>query len=285
MSATDAMPVDALALPPLLRFAPDFEAHHTNPGEAHALYQEIFAEACYAKAGADLRPGDVVLDVGANIGFTTLYLHRSCPGLRFVCFEPLPPVISALRANLTRFAVDARLLPVVVSDHAGAVRFNWYPNNTVMSGLHADGVADRAVSARYLANCGVDDESIDYLLAHKFETQEIACEVVRLSDVIERENIERIDLLKIDVEKSERQVLAGIDSAHWPRIRRVALEVHDDGGKLAEILALLRAQGFTCEVSNSPLLEGTSLYDVLALRDVCLHTERSFAVAPKPPLC
>jgi FkbM family methyltransferase len=252
--------------PALLRFAPDYEAHHHNLGEAHALYQEIFVEACYAKAAAGLQSGDVVFDVGANIGFATLYLHRSCPGLRFVCFEPLPPVADVLRANLDRFGVDARLLPVVVSDKSGPVRFSWYPNNTVMSGLHADGAVDRAVSARYLANHGVDEDSIDFLLAHKFETQEILCESVRLSDVIERDGIEQIDLLKIDVEKSEREVLAGIDAAHWPRIRRVALEVHDDHGALAEILAMLHSHGFTCETWRNPLLAGTSLHDVLALR-------------------
>jgi FkbM family methyltransferase len=256
----------AESMPALLRLAPDLEVFHLNAGETHALYQEIFVEACHDRASVGLKAGDVVFDVGANIGFTTLFLHRRCPGLRFRCFEPLPPVAAVLEANLARFGVDAVVMPVAVSDKAGRVRFSWYPNNTVMSGLHTDEAADRAVSRRYLTNFGVDEDSIDYLLAKTFETQEIACDTVRLSDVIERDQVGRIDLLKIDVEKSERAVLQGIDAAHWPRIRRVALEVHDEDGGLAYVLALLQGHGFVCEVSRSPLLEGTSLYDVLALR-------------------
>jgi acyl carrier protein len=42
----------------------------------------------------------------------------------------------------------------------------------------------------------------------------------------------RIDLLKIDVEKAEADVLAGIDPATWEKIDQVVLEVHDLPGRL-----------------------------------------------------
>ncbi|MFE8644265.1 FkbM family methyltransferase [Sphingomonas sp. NCPPB 2930] len=249
-----------------MALAPGLEVFFRNAGETHALHHEIFIEKCYEGACAGLSFGDVVFDVGANIGLATLFLHRQCPGLQFYCFEPVPEVAQVMRANFERFGVNARIVLAALSDRTGSERFHWYPNNTVMSGLFADCQEDRAVSQRYLENCGIDRESIDYLLKGKFDTVEIDCETTRLSDVIVRDGIERIDLLKIDVEKSEMRVLAGIDAEHWPLVRRIALEVHDVEGALEAVINTLASHGFSCEVSRSPLLEGTALHDVLALR-------------------
>ena len=44
----------------------------------------------------------------------------------------------------------------------------------------------------------------------------------------------RIDLLKIGVEKSEIDVLKGIEQEHWPLISQVVAGVHDLDGHVAE---------------------------------------------------
>jgi FkbM family methyltransferase len=47
------------------------------------------------------RPGDQVLDIGANIGLFALYLSRAVgPGGRVIAFEPDPDNLALLRANL-----------------------------------------------------------------------------------------------------------------------------------------------------------------------------------------
>ncbi|GFH13540.1 amino acid adenylation domain-containing protein, partial [Haematococcus lacustris] len=44
-----------------------------NEAELTLLHNEILAGCCtYLKEGVRLQPGDVVLDVGANLGFTSL---------------------------------------------------------------------------------------------------------------------------------------------------------------------------------------------------------------------
>lgn len=48
-----------------------------------------------------LRPGDTFLDVGANIGFYSLVLTLTHPGLRVVAFEPNPKVHALLRRNVS----------------------------------------------------------------------------------------------------------------------------------------------------------------------------------------
>jgi FkbM family methyltransferase len=66
-----------------------------------------------------------------------------------------------------------------------------------------------------------------------------------LSDMIVRERIERIDLLKIDVEGPELDVLRGIGAGVWPFIKQVVLETHDRDGRLARIEEILRSNGLT----------------------------------------
>jgi hypothetical protein len=66
-----------------------------------------------------------------------------------------------------------------------------------------------------------------------------------VSEVIAEHGIERIDVLKIDVERSEVEVLEGIRDEDWPKIRQVVLEV-DTTANRDRVLAMLEARGFRC---------------------------------------
>jgi hypothetical protein len=87
-----------------------------------------------------------------------------------------------------------------------------------------------------------------------------------LSEIVDEEGLTRIDLLKIDAERSEKEVLAGIRSEHWPMIRQIVLEVHDEAGALNEVQRLLEKHGFQVVTEQDPLLKGTGLFSVFAKR-------------------
>jgi hypothetical protein len=53
----------------------------------------------------------------------------------------------------------------------------------------------------------------------------ITCPVRTLSGVIREHGVQRIDLLKIDVEGAETDVLAGLEEYHWPLVRQMAMEI------------------------------------------------------------
>src|SRR5205823_5305892 len=78
--------------------------------------------------------------------------------------------------------------------------------------------------------------------------------------------IERIDLLKIDVEKSEHDVLRGIDDEHWPMIDQVVIEVHDIGGRLRLLADGMAARGFAVSTRTEKLLNGTGIHTLLCRR-------------------
>lgn len=77
-----------------------------------------------------------------------------------------------------------------------------------------------------------------------------ACTTRSLSEVIREHNVPRIDMLKIDVEGSECDVLSGLESALWPRIRQAIVEVHDVAGRVDDVARLFREHGFFTAVDQ-----------------------------------
>ncbi|MGW2426317.1 FkbM family methyltransferase [Streptomyces sp. NPDC001709] len=239
---------------------------HVNIGETALLYREIFTERCYLRHGISLTPGGVVFDIGANIGLSTLFFHTECPGLTFHAFEPCPEPYAALAANLSSHGIAGTATRCALSDYSGTGRMTYYPDSTGMSGFHADEVAETAVTREFLLRGGVSQEDVEEMLAARRRPVTVECPVRTLSEVIAERGVTTIDLLKLDVEKSELAVLRGIDAADWPRIRQVAAEVHDVDDGLRTVTSLLEEHGFTVATSQAPLLEGSGIHEVFAVR-------------------
>jgi FkbM family methyltransferase len=220
-------------------------------------YREIFEEETYLRHGIALPEGARVLDVGANIGFFSLFVHQRARGARVWSFEPFPATFAALRANLELYGVDARLFHRGVSDRPGSAEFVFYPNAPGLSGRFAgtpeDLAENRALILDWLetsgAGKGLPPDQLEDVLAEYLRSEPFPVELVTLSDVLREEGIERIDLLKVDAEKSEADILAGLSDEDWPKIRQVVLEVHGDE-LLERVGAVLRARGFDFTVAD-----------------------------------
>jgi FkbM family methyltransferase len=134
--------------------------------------------------------GSVLLDVGANIGTTTVpALLRHGFG-RAVCFEPEPDNVPLLAANvaLNRLAGRAEVVDAAVADTAGRAAFGRGPETrlgrrTGVGGLHRKGTA----------------------------TPTVEVDVVTLDEELARRGITQADvgLLWIDAQGAEGHVLRG----------------------------------------------------------------------------
>ena len=85
--------------------------------------------------------------------------------------------------------------------------------------------AGRELDARYAGQsrrCSAA-RSEDELLAGRFIGETFQCQFRTLSEVMREHNVERIDLLKIDVEKSELDVLNGIGPSEWKKIDQLVI--------------------------------------------------------------
>ena len=242
-----------------------------NPQETRFLYQEIMERGAYLGHGITLPADACVFDVGANIGLFTVAVARRCPRGRVYAFEPIPPVADALRLNAAIHGGDVRVLECGLGEAEGEVEFTFYPNASVLSGRHAEPSQERAVVKAFLLNdsdAAPDDvaEGLDALLEQRLSTQRFTCGVRTLSRVMREAGVEHIDLLKVDVEKSEMEVLAGIEEEDWAKIRQVAVEVHDTDGRLERVQALLETRGFHVVAVQDAAMAGTGLHELYAIR-------------------
>ena len=240
---------------------------HCHKYETDFLYQEIFEQEIYTHHQIRLAADDCVFDVGANIGLFTLFAHQRWPGIRTYAFEPFPPLCELLHANVAQHQLDTQIFEFGLSDRTKTVNATFYPHSSVMSGVYTDVEADKAITKQYMHNREARmDIHAEELLSDRFVSETYPCQFVSLSDVIHQHAIERIDLLKIDVEKSELDVIAGIAATDWEKIKRLVIEVHDIDGRLAYLSQLLEQHGYDVIVEQDRWLQQTNLYTLYAHR-------------------
>ncbi|GAA3892949.1 hypothetical protein GCM10023084_52210 [Streptomyces lacrimifluminis] len=241
----------------------------TNGPASVAMWREMLPPGAYHRAAHRLRDGDTVLDIGANIGLMSVYCALLRPGIHVVAVEPAPALHACLVRNLadhvgTRWRTEC----AAVADRPGRLPFTYYPEAPGNSGLHADRRADDDITLAFLRNSGIVAEDAAELVEGLHDGVEFTVPALTVSDLLRLHSVERVDLLKVDVERAELDVLHGIEHHHWPLVRSVVAEVHDDADRLAAVQELLRARGFEVRVRQDSLLAGTSLYDVEAVRAV-----------------
>ncbi len=252
------------------------EIVHLNQYETDYLYKEIFEDNCYLKHGICLRDGATVVDVGANIGLFSLFVLDRCRNAKIYAYEPAPAAYELLRANLGAYSSSALACNFGVSNREGTATFTFYQHSSVFSGFYSDEAEDReairAVVRNTLIAEKVADESLDEhvneLTADRLHSSRHECRLKSVSDIMRENHIDKIDLLKIDAEKSELDILAGIADCDWPKIDQIVMEVHDPTRELArKIHELLIGRGYQCALEQQELLEHSGLFTVYAARD------------------
>lgn len=245
---------------------------HLNRNETEYIHNEVFVLQAYLRHGVTLHDGDCVVDAGANIGLFTVFANRLAHGLRTFALEPNPAAFACLAANAEAWGEAVTCLPHGLSRENGSAELTSFQGLSLLSGFHADAAVEREVVKRYVLNQQPGEApdarkaaDLDALLDARLQTATVTALLRTLSSVIATESIERIDLLKVNVEKSELDVLLGIDDGDWPRIRQLVVEV-DLKDNLAPITDLLQRQGFEFLVEQDPLLRNTELCYVYAIR-------------------
>jgi amino acid adenylation domain-containing protein/FkbM family methyltransferase len=245
---------------------------HLNRNETDYIYNEIFVLQAYLRHGITINEGDCIVDAGANIGLFTVFASRLARGLRVISFEPNPAAFECLKANAEAWNPSARCLPLGLSQENGWAELTFFEGLSLLSGFHADAATEREVVKNYVLNQqagSTGDEplspEIDEVIDHQLRAKKVTAQVRTLTSVIAEEGLDRIDLLKVNVEKSELEVLLGLGPADWPKIRQLVVEV-DLRENTEPITRLLEGHGYEVLVEQDPLLRKTELCYVYAIR-------------------
>ncbi|HEY4357628.1 MAG TPA: FkbM family methyltransferase [Acidobacteriaceae bacterium] len=167
-------------------------------------------------------PLKTIFDVGANFGQTACRFAQAFPAASIYSFEPVQDTFAKMKANVKRLP-QVRAFQMALGDQTGTAEIH------------------------LAASAG----SNSLKAVHGSTASEII-QVKTLDEVADENNVETIDLLKIDVEGFELQVLAGAARRlAQRRIRFIYAEcVMDNDPEMAhtnffDIHALLRPLGFS----------------------------------------
>jgi FkbH-like protein/FkbM family methyltransferase len=252
------------------------EIVHLNQYETDYVYKEIFEEHCYLKHGIHLQDNDIIVDIGANIGLFSLFVLSHCANPQIYAFEPAPAVYELLKANCNAYGASVQALNLGVSDRSSTAAFTFYEKSSVFSSFRADDAEDRAAIQTVVRNTlnsdpSIDKESLDAyvaeLTADRLRRTTHECRVTSVSEIIRENQLARINLLKIDAEKSELDIVRGIEDDDWPKIDQIVVEIHDRTREAVQrIEDLLRQKGYQCVGEQETRLEHSGLFNLYATR-------------------
>ena len=96
-----------------------------NGGSDYFIFSEVFQHRYY-EFPLSFAP-ETVLDLGANIGFTSIYLSKKYPDADIACVEPMPNNIKLLNKNLLNNNVNVMIVPKAISTENGMVNMQIAP--------------------------------------------------------------------------------------------------------------------------------------------------------------
>lgn len=196
-----------------------------------------------------LKPGMFFIDAGANIGLYTLFAARHVTEEgRVVAIEPSTREMAILRHNVVGNNLgNVTLCPVALSDHAGEVELLVAP-------------------MRHAGHNTLGAFGYNTPLDHRERVS-----AMRLDDLVEAQDLKRVDVIKMDIEGAELAALRGGCETLRKHKPVLLLELSDRAlnpqrATSADVLVLLaghgyRVYGFDTKSGLPVLLEPTSYRD------------------------
>ena len=189
---------------------------HKDMLSAYPLY-DIFINKCYTN-NISIENGDVVIDIGANIGFFSYYAIINGAS-KVYAFEPGLAQSQSIKDNfgdIDTLTIESK----AVSNHTDTLTY--IQNNTFS-----------VKSTNYINMSNMED----YIITE--------CECVNLMEYCVNNNINKINFLKIDCEGAEYDIFKSLSDDFIKNIDKISMEFHlNKDGKVKSLIKRLKDLNF-----------------------------------------
>ncbi len=163
------------------------------------VFGQIFIDREY-RCLDDLTAADLILDCGANVGYSAAYFLTRFSAAKLIAVEPDPENFALLERNTANFGQRATCLRAAVWPHEGPLRLS-----------EATAGAGREWARTVHAATAEDPQSV---------------RGVTVPSLLRDSGCERISILKIDIEGAERELFAAGDYRWLARVDTIVIELH-----------------------------------------------------------
>ena len=200
-------------------------------------YNEFFVDDIYRNF--NINNLDTVIDIGANVGLFAKYMY-SKGAEKVVLVEANPNLEEKINNILDEDSNRSSVYLSPIFSEKKTVTFNYSDSNSAIGSIAFDSTK------------GVDYESL---------TNSIELETITLDEIIEKEGIERISLLKCDIEGGEYNLIPSLTDKQMSMIDKFMIEIHsNDNNQIQPILDKLESHGFNYKI-YSPTLNSMAIAD------------------------
>ena len=234
----------------------------------------------YLAFDLNIKNGGTIIDIGANIGVLGIRLSKHFQNIKIHCFEPIPAIYEVLKQN-SKLSLNSNFKTYMmgVSNESRLLNFTYYPNSPALSTAKPEiwkNDKQNFISAieGNLSNTPsqlwwmkwipkfMSPIIAKYLQAN---SKTVKSKVITLSQFIDNEKIDRIDLIKIDCEGEEINVLRGIKDHHWVLINAIVMEINDIDNNVQFAKNILLKHGFKkIKMEKEKGFEKTKLINIYA---------------------
>ncbi len=160
-----------------------------------------------------------IIDAGSNIGLTSVYLSQHFPNSRFIAIEP-----DDSNFDMVSFNLEANGIKNAVKIKGGL----WSKNTNLK-----------------IVNDFRDKK--DWSIRVEETDDEGDLKAYSVNSLMSQYQLKNIDILKIDIEGSEKEVFTGTDAdvSFLAKTKCIAIEIHDEFDCRSEINAILTQYNFT----------------------------------------
>ncbi len=196
-------------------------------GADESVLNEVFKFREYRAADEIIRNAlNPIIDVGAQAGFFVLYARSLNPTVPILAIEPARDNVAALGGNLKANSITG------VEVIAGALAARSGQQKLVIAQDNHN---------HYLATDQVAPDA---------ETKLVT--VYSLSDILQKYKVERVSLLKMDIEGGEYEVFSNLSQEDFDSLDNIIMEYHNyNGHNYKELESELREGGFGVQVFPS----------------------------------
>lgn len=187
--------------------------YRLNKGDLHSI-REIWFEEAYRLPFGD--PSGVLLDLGANIGMTSIWLSKRFSFTEVIAVEPDPNNAALVRQNLELNGISGQVLEAAVGPREGSAQFEFSE----------------------LSNLG------------KLSANGWLVPTISVDTIIKRFEVTRFALVKIDIEGGEQELFDG--PTEWlASTDAIIIEFHPTNVDYPRLTKLVSSRGFRYIPANS----------------------------------
>ncbi|MEQ8677590.1 MAG: FkbM family methyltransferase [Aggregatilineales bacterium] len=208
-----------------------------------------------------VKPGMIVLDIGAHVGYYTRLMSQLVgENGKVIAFEPHPRTFEVLHKNTANLK-NVTLVQSAVAEEEGTAELYDYLMMSASGSLHYD---EKLLD---IQKANVGDSDVAPRIQNEFPVEKFTVRTVPIDALLSEMNIEAIDFVKMDIEGAEMGALRGMKNliANSPNINLImefnpsALKAFDvvPESAVAEVLGLGFSKVFVVN-EDSSLVEITN---------------------------